>query len=84
MVIPSGRHVLLNAQPAKLTTVTIQADASLVWGNVDGLELSVEYLLVDGAFHMGADDCRLEKRATIKLRGEATGFGFQVVGCLTL
>ena len=29
--------------------------------------------LMDGALHMGAEDCRLEKRATIKLRGEATG-----------
>ena len=39
-------------------------------------------MLVDGAFHMGADDCRLEKRATIKVRGEATGFWFQVFGCV--
>ena len=29
--------------------------------------------LVDSALHMGAEDCRLEKRATIKVRGEATG-----------
>ena len=73
VVIPSGKHVLLDVQPATLATLTIQADASLVWGNVANLELRSEYILVDGAFHIGSPTCRFQQPASIKLKGNVVG-----------
>ena len=73
MVIKSGKHVLLDVQPATLTTLTIQSSASLVWGNVPNLELRSELILVDGAFHMGSPTCRFKLPASIKLTGKAVG-----------
>ena len=73
VVIPSGKHVLLDVQPATLATLTIEANASLVWGNVPKLELRSELILVDGAFHMGSPTCRFEKRASIRLIGNVEG-----------
>ena len=73
VVIPSGKHVLLDVQPATLATLTIEADASLVWGNVPNLELRSELILVDGAFHMGSRSCRFKQPASIKLKGNVVG-----------
>ena len=71
VVIKSGKHVLLDVQPATLTSLTIQSNASLVWGNVPNLELKTEYILLDGAFHMGSPACRFKHAASIKLTGMA-------------
>ncbi|KAK7098320.1 cell surface hyaluronidase-like [Littorina saxatilis] len=69
VLIESGKRVLLDTQPATLNNVTIAPGAVLVWGDVADLELNVEYLMVQGEFHIGASDCRFNKNAFIKLRG---------------
>ncbi|XP_070199288.1 cell surface hyaluronidase-like isoform X2 [Littorina saxatilis] len=71
VVIPSGRRVLLDVQPVVLTSLTIESGAALIWGNVAGLTLTTQYVLVDGEFHMGSASCRLKESAAIKLTGRS-------------
>ncbi|XP_070200699.1 cell surface hyaluronidase CEMIP2-like [Littorina saxatilis] len=52
-----------------LASLTIERGAALVWGNVDGLELRTDFILVEGEFHMGSEYCPLKKTAFIKLTG---------------
>ncbi|XP_076451163.1 cell surface hyaluronidase CEMIP2-like [Babylonia areolata] len=67
-VVITGK-VLLDMQPPALSTIRVEAGGSLVWGDVDGLVLNVTYIHVLGSLHIGSQDCRFTKRATINLYG---------------
>ncbi|GFS25364.1 transmembrane protein 2-like [Elysia marginata] len=85
VVIPKGLKVVLDTTDIpRLLTLTI--DGTLVWGDVDGIRLETSYVLVNGEFHIGSEDCRFEKTADIFLYGksnaeqEVQGFGRKFVG----
>lgn len=69
VVIPTGKRVLLNAQPASLGTLEVKSGAALIWGDLDGLVLSTHHILVRGEFHIGSESCRFVKKARIRLLG---------------
>ncbi|KAK7098321.1 cell surface hyaluronidase CEMIP2-like isoform X2 [Littorina saxatilis] len=70
VTIPAGKRVLLNEQPARLATLTIEAGGALIWGDVDGLVLTTHHVLIRGEFHIGSEGCRFEKKAHIRLLGK--------------
>ncbi|XP_070199787.1 cell surface hyaluronidase CEMIP2-like isoform X2 [Littorina saxatilis] len=81
-----NKRVLLDIQPPSLRTITVPAGGALVWGNVRDITLNVTYIVVYGEFHIGSEDCRFRKQATINLYGlsnstyQVGGFGRKFVG----
>lgn len=71
VVIPTGKRVLLNIQPPILATLSIRPGAGLVWGDVDGIILQTQNILVEGEFHIGSEGCLFNKKANIKLYGKS-------------
>ncbi|GFR73830.1 transmembrane protein 2-like [Elysia marginata] len=70
VVVPSGKKILLDTKDIpRLLSLTI--DGTLVWGDVDGIRLETSYVLVNGEFHIGSEDCRFEKKADIFLYGKS-------------
>lgn len=61
--------MVLNQQPVTLATITIRQGAALVWGNVDGITLRVHYIMAEGEFIVGSEDCPFTKQAHIQLLG---------------
>ncbi|GFS25376.1 transmembrane protein 2 [Elysia marginata] len=85
LLIPAGKKILLDTTDIpRLLSLTI--DGTLVWGNVDGIRLETSYVLVNGEFHIGSEDCRFEKKADIFLYGKSNslesvpGFGRKFLG----
>ncbi|KAK3713278.1 hypothetical protein RRG08_043860 [Elysia crispata] len=83
--IPAGKKVLLDTPIPRLLTLTI--DGTLVWDNVDGIRMETSYVLVNGEFHIGSEDCNFEKMADIFLYGKSNSaenipgpFGRKFVG----
>ncbi|XP_025088484.1 cell migration-inducing and hyaluronan-binding protein-like [Pomacea canaliculata] len=71
ILISTGKRVLLDIQPPRLATITIQKGAALIWGNVSGLVLRVEYIMVEGEFIVGSEVCPFIHKAHIKLYGKS-------------
>ncbi|XP_076450351.1 cell surface hyaluronidase-like isoform X2 [Babylonia areolata] len=69
VTIPAGKRVLLDVQPAPLTSLTIEAGAALIWGDVEGLVLDTHHVRVKGEFYIGSRSCRFKKAARIRLHG---------------
>ncbi|XP_067654447.1 inactive cell surface hyaluronidase CEMIP2-like [Haliotis asinina] len=86
VVIPSGKKVLLNVSPPCLSSITIEAGAALVWGDVDNLTACVSYILIRGRLQIGSEDCRFTRKTHIRLTGESnstlsvSGFGRKFIG----
>ncbi|XP_048242586.1 cell surface hyaluronidase-like [Haliotis rufescens] len=86
VVIPSGKKLLLNVSPPCLSSITIEAGAALVWGDVDNLNVCVSYILIRGRLQIGSEDCRFTRKTHIRLIGESNstlvvqGFGRKFIG----
>ncbi|XP_046332535.1 cell surface hyaluronidase-like [Haliotis rufescens] len=86
VVIPSGKKLLLNVSPPCLSSITIEAGAALVWGDVDNLNVCVSYILIRGRLQIGSEDCRFTRKTHIRLTGESnstlsvSGFGRKFIG----
>ncbi|GFO06520.1 transmembrane protein 2-like [Plakobranchus ocellatus] len=84
VVIPAGKKIVLDAPIPRLLTLTI--NGTLVWGNVDGIRLETSYILVNGEFHIGSEDCHFDKTADIFLYGQSNApemvsdFGRKFIG----
>ena len=65
-----SKRVLLDVQPPSLMTIRVPPGGALIWGDIDGIFLNVTFLAVRGEFHIGSEDCRFKKRATINLYGK--------------
>ncbi|KAK3713287.1 hypothetical protein RRG08_043868 [Elysia crispata] len=82
--IPKGKKVVLDTQIPRLLHVTI--NGTLVWGNVDGIRMETSFLLVNGEFHIGSEECNFEKTADIFLYGKSNSvevvpvFGRKFIG----
>ncbi|KAK3713288.1 hypothetical protein RRG08_043869 [Elysia crispata] len=85
--IPKDLKVILDTTVPRFLTITI--DGILVWGNLDGIRIETSYILVNGEFHIGSEDCRFEKTADIFLYGKSNdkeqveGFGRKFIGANT-
>ncbi|ESO97675.1 hypothetical protein LOTGIDRAFT_228278 [Lottia gigantea] len=85
-VVISGKKVLLDISPPALKSITVETGGVLVWGNVDGIKLVVDHILVKGEFHIGAEQCRFTNKAHILLTGfpnttnTVSGFGSKFIG----
>ncbi|RUS75790.1 hypothetical protein EGW08_016451, partial [Elysia chlorotica] len=66
--IPNGKKVILDTQIPRLLHLTI--NGTLVWGNVDGIRMETSYVLVNGEFHIGSEECNFEQTADIFLYGK--------------
>ncbi|XP_046332539.2 cell surface hyaluronidase-like [Haliotis rufescens] len=86
LLIPSGKKLLLNVSPPCLSSITIEAGAALVWGDVDNLNVCVSYILIRGRLQIGSEDCRFTRKTHIRLIGESnstlsvSGFGRKFIG----
>ncbi|GFO45232.1 transmembrane protein 2-like [Plakobranchus ocellatus] len=82
--IPAGTKIVLDTPIPRFKTIEI--NGSLVWGNVDGIRMETGYVLVNGEFHIGSEECNFEKEADIFLYGktnspdEIKGFGRKFIG----
>ncbi|KAK3781758.1 hypothetical protein RRG08_037161 [Elysia crispata] len=74
VIVVSGMKILLDSQIPRVTSITIEAGGVLVWGDVDGVTVETTFILVLGELHIGAEDCRFEKRGEILLYGESYVF----------
>ncbi|GFO45244.1 transmembrane protein 2-like [Plakobranchus ocellatus] len=84
VVVPKDTKVILDTPVPRLLSLTI--DGTLIWGDVDGIRLETSYILVNGEFHIGSEDCNFERKADILLYGKSnhlkkhTFFGRKFVG----
>ncbi|RUS75792.1 hypothetical protein EGW08_016453 [Elysia chlorotica] len=84
VIIPTGKRVILDAPIPRLLSLTI--DGVLVWGDVDNVRMETSYILVNGEFHIGSEDCKFQKKADIFLHGKSNSrevveaFGRKFIG----
>ena len=67
VVIPAGRHVVLDVDPPPLRSLTVAGE--LTFGDEADRELRAGWILVEGALRIGREDAPHRHRATITLDG---------------
>ncbi len=82
VVIPQGRHVLLDVSPPPLASLTV--DGALTFDDAD-LALTAAYILVHGTFQVGTEGHPYTRQATITLTGSpdaasVSGMGNRFLG----
>jgi hypothetical protein len=82
VVIPQGRHVLLDVSPPPLASLTV--DGALTFDDAD-LALTAGYILVHGTFQVGTEGHPYTRQATITLTGSSdaasvSGMGNRFLG----
>ncbi|GFR79019.1 transmembrane protein 2-like [Elysia marginata] len=85
VTIAKGQSILLDTRDIpRLLSLTIEG--TLVWGDVDDIRLETSFILVNGEFHIGSEECPFEKKAVIFLYGRSNSpeyseeFGRKFIG----
>ncbi|GFO45238.1 transmembrane protein 2-like [Plakobranchus ocellatus] len=69
VIIPTNKQILLDTPIPRLLSLTI--DGTLVWDHVDGIRMEANYILINGEFHIGSEECNFEKEADFFLHGQS-------------